>query len=457
MSAAFQTEIEKRLSGFGVEPEALSWVIKALHPTGPMTPVGLPDSTYVNSVRPEYRTQAIVGSPAGLTAPTWDLCVVRVPGDVCQTYWMSGNSGANFYSGSGVISNGALPVRQWAFPGTTNFFVTYPQPNTNYVTLASSLTEDSVVAWRTSYASVTCYLTASALNDQGTVFSSQLARAPSLLGTTNNPSITTPPLPSGATDGIVVNGWKVNIPLNEEDMLLMDPRAYTAPARDGVYQPIRLTGPVQSFTPAVSFASRVSLQPTSSGFLVAEDLIEGTPPVSVVNDLGIALYGTGAANPVTNANLYNSPPDNSYYGVTIFRGLSPAAFVTIKSYVGLEFEIAPGSILQQFSKVPALYSPRAIEAYLRAVQEMPNCYPASWNSLGAILAGIASVASKLWPVVQKVVPAIGTGIKSAMADYEARSAAEARETKLRRRSRSSARSVVVKTKRRRRRASAMQR
>jgi hypothetical protein len=467
MSAAFQADIERRLSGFGVEPEALAWVVKALHPAGPLTPVGLPDSSYVNSVRPEYRTQAIVGSPMTLTTPTWDLCVIRVPGDVCQTYWMSGNSGSDFNTGVGVQANGALPVRQWSFPSTSNYFITYPQPNVNYVVMAGALTEDGVVAWRTSYSSVTCYLTASALNDQGTVFSTQLARAPSRGICTNNTTITTPPLPTAALGGAVVQTWRMQIPLNEEDMLLMDPRAYTAPARDGVYLPIRLTGPVQAFTPAISSAPSVSLV---TGEIVS-DITDATGSVTVMNQLCPPIWGVGVANPVTNANFYNSCPDNSYYSVTIFRGLSPAASVTIKSYIGLELEIAPGSILQQFSKVPALYSPRAIEAYLRAIQEMPNCYPSSWNSLGAILSGIATVASKLWPVVQKVVPAIGAGIKSAVADYEARSAAESRETKrvqgplserqvvatssggpVPRRRSLSARSVTMKVKRRGRRS-----
>jgi hypothetical protein len=420
-SAQLAAELRTRMEKYGVQEEALEWLIKALHPAYPSSAPAMPDQTYVESVRPEYRDQSIVSSPTGLSTATWDLCIVRTPGDLNPVIWMAGNAETNFASGS---SSSLLNVGQVNLVGT-NFGPDGALPplygsGSTALPYANLVPADLRLAWRTSYASLSCYMTASALNDQGTVFAGQLAREYLRAPTTAWNSLITSP--SGAS--LPVSLCYASVPTNEDQLLLICPKAYTAPARDGCYIPIRLSGPTQPFVTPVrgvpgivagtvagggsgNFSSGVSDNPSIGSVSSAATL-----PILEGHGTGLLAVSQGGADA-----LYNYGHDNTYTSVVFFRGLSPSASITLKYFTGQELEVDPSSPIRQFAKVPSPYSPNAMEAYYRLVHELPGVYPSSFNSLGTILTAIGSVASRMWPVVQRVVPSVMHGVSAAAARY----------------------------------------
>lgn len=419
-SAQLAAELRTRMEKYGVSEEALDWLIKALHPAYPSSAPAMPDQTYVESVRPEYRDQTIVSAPTGLTTSTWDLCIVRTPGDLNPVLWMAGNAETDFTQGSSTpllnVGQVNLVTVNFIADGSLLPLYGYGSIALPYANLQPA---DMRLAWRTSYASLTCYMTASALNDQGTVFAGQLAReylrAPCCVW---NPSITSP---TGAY--LATSLAYAKVPTNEDQLLLVCPKAYTAPARDGCYVPIRLSGPTQPFaTPVNGVPGIISGTPPgggngifASGATVSPSLGNGfAAPSPVLETLNTGLKASSQGG--VNA-LYNFGHDNTYTSVIFFRGLSPSASITLKYFTGQELEVDPGSPIRQFAKVPSPYSPNAMEAYYRLVHELPGVYPSSFNSLGTILTAIGSVASRMWPVVQKLVPSVVHGVSAAAAKY----------------------------------------
>lgn len=427
-AAGLTADLEKRLAPFGVEPAAAAWLLKALHPASPTTSPGIPDSSYVHSVRPDFRSQTIIGAPTALATPTWDLLLWRAGGDVTPLRWCAAPGGSNFQSTvpiAGAVS-GHVPMQavEWAADGTLNDIA---PGSANTLPYGKTVASDGVYCWRTQYASLTAYLTASALNDQGTVFATQQDREIIRdYGTLSfNTSVVSP---TGAD--LLVSAANTSVPFDENEMLLMDPKAYTAPARDGVYIPIRLSGPAQPFAvPARRQLGLIRHDGAPPG--VYGQLVGGSafvPAHAIQVDLANRMQDYSGVFPIfniTSEQAYNFSYDNVHQSVVIFRGLAPAASVTLKLYTGLEQQPGIESVTRQFARVPNMYSPRAMEAYYRLVHEMPTCYPASFNSLGTILSAISGVASRLWPVVQRVVPAVVTGVRSAVEEYRRRAAPSA--------------------------------
>jgi len=392
-SSVFAAQLHERLAPFGVEGQAAAWLAKALHPAGVGSAPLMPDSTYVEAVRPEYRAQAIVSAPSTLTTASWDLAVVRIPGDNAPVFWIAGNAGTDFGVSVG-LAQGQISLSDWDYAPDGNLDNLFP---TGPVLPAGRLLPgDLRVSWRTSYASLTCYMTASALNDQGTVFSGQIARVPNYL--TSPYFDTTHTSPSGSP--LLYQRATLLLPTNEDQILLMSPKAYTAPARDGVYIPYRLNGPTQPFvTPPEGPTGIWQAAGANYAMGVRGPAITGLSQWGAVVD-GITSFQIDG--PATAAKQYNWGFDNTACSVTLFRGLSPAASITLKYYTGLELEVYATSVVRQFTVVPSGYSPRCLEAYYRICQEMPSCYPSSFNSLGTLMGVVGSAISKIWPTVSAI-------------------------------------------------------
>lgn len=408
LASPYAAEIARRLESVGVEREAMDWLIKCLHPSSVVDSPGMPDESYANVVRPEYRDQLIIGSPVGLTAPTWDLLVWRQPGDMCPLVWFSGNAGTNFTTtgGGAPLSSGTLTLQPLSWQ-TDYEYPTVVAPTT-LVPYAIAQASQLTYSWRTQYASLTAYLTASSLNDQGTIFAGQFPSPVQLTGPDSNPTIVNP-----ATNNLALyNRYATSVPFDENSMMLLDPKAYTAPARDGCYQPLRLTGPTQPYvTGSVSLGATFADR-QSGAFLVVSDYNNRinlpTLPGLLYNycgGSGATNYSTVIAFGANNAvNQLNTAYDNTHHGVMLFRGLSPAASVTLKLYTGHEIVPRFDSSSRQFTKPPVRSSPAALAAYYAICHEMGTSFPASYNSLGTLLSTVAGVVSRLWPVVSKVVP-----------------------------------------------------
>lgn len=414
------SDVTKRLEAIGVDPLSRDWLIKALHPAGGSASLGMPDESYVSVLRPEYRDQTVISCPAALAGATWDLLIWRPPADVNILYWAAAAAGFNFSTGVAFPAAVGYLQMQPVSAGPNLQAADIPGPGTTLYATQNPVARP--VGWRTQYAGLTCYLTAASIADQGTVFAGQFQRQF---------------FPRRVAQGTIQAGVSVlhnytttNVPFDENAMLLADPRAYTAPARDGVYMPFRLSGPSQPFVGATSPVTGLFLD-AALGFHYAtgEVAIAAGPPVvhgfmpshlpyNLQPD-GLGSYVTSPGSsfiPVGGGTTFAPPSldtgyDNVHQGVVIFRGLSGQASVTCKSYTGLEVIPSVDSPDRVFVKPPVKFNPRAMEAYYAVIHDMPTCYPASYNSFGTILSSIGGVVGKLWPTIKRVVPIVGRALE----------------------------------------------
>lgn len=404
-SAAFQADLQRRLVGFGIAPSSIPWLIKALHPACPIDGVlsGLPDDTAHASARLENRCEMVISTPAGLTTPTWDLAIWRFPGDVCPVKWVSGNAGL-ITTGPG-LATGKCSLETYNPSPDTGYYVsvspTYQFPTAPDVSTLNPVKGYS--SWRTIFASVTAYLTASALNDQGTVFSTVLSR-PARPGAFSALTGSLTPPPAGY---VAYNDTEFSLPLNEEDATLLDPKIYTAPARDGAYAVHSLSGPTQPYThrPTAGMTLALTGTPAFLGYIgegppaYPADSAFLTSVSTLPNRVGSGFwFGSGQPDPT----WYDTAVDNTSCGLMIFRGLAPGASVTLRVIQAMELIATSSGAVRPFVRPPPAPDPKAVEAYYAVRVDLAHSYPAEWNSLGILLSALAGAAARLWPVVRSV-------------------------------------------------------
>lgn len=402
------SELAADLSRRGVTIPAANWVVRALHPPSDnLGPVHIPDATYRPVVPIVFRPSVVISAPPGLgAAATWDLCLVNFPGDVVGCHYVAAPSPANFastiYAAGSTV--GALHLTDSPFrrrvrtldaAGTVRDYG-YPQPLSDHF------------GYRTTFSSMTAYMTASALNDGGTVTCAQLNVDPVVAGGVAD-AVAGP-------DGFYTAGLTTvfNIPLYEEDIVAQVPGARVAPAKEGVYMPLRLLGPTQRFVvegpnggtcymPADTAAvtplvfGRNSLSPTLTTY----------PTVEQPHGVG----GTGAGwlrhlcldAGVGLEPLFSFGTDTGYgnvaTGVTIFRGLSQAATITVRMYVGQELLPRLTSPLKSMVAVPPPMDELALKLYYDLASRMPIAYPSRDNGFGLLLPKIISALKFIAPIV----------------------------------------------------------
>lgn len=230
------------------------------------------------------------------------------------------------------------------------------------------------------------------------------------------------------------------LPMTEPDMLLGNPQCRVAAARDGVYLPLRMTGP------SATFATAPSVQLMQDVTMVGNIVIGGSENNYRGAHWTVAatLGGTNQMTAYTiddlpqvatpqgpRAALVDDGFDGYLCSVTIWRGLAPSATLTVKSIVGLEVAVGPDSPIRAFVKPPLPPIPAALDAYFGIVAMAPQVYPASYNVFGAILPLLASVAKMAAPFL---LPLVGQGVQKlggwiagkAVAGGAAKAAAEPR-------------------------------
>lgn len=409
-SAAFLTDLQGRLAKFGLSPAGVAWATKALHPACSVETEGMPDSSYFKSARYEARGQEAITAPPGTTT-TWDLLVARSAGDITPVFWSAVPSGQIFNGPGkvlGFLTTGSIAVGA-AVPLLTTAGVAVG--NTHAIGNTQLFTH-----WRTAYASLTAYMTASALNDGGTVYAGQWpSRVP---GDYLAPGLT-------RFDGAVCCAVLRPVdPSDEDELALVNPRYYVAPARDGVYVPYRFSGPVSPFK-EISTATMTSHLPSSPLPLFCDANTSPTVPIAVnqawqAYNNACPQFQSGQSG---NQERYNTVTDNSNQGWVIFRGLSPQATITIKYIQGVECvpsDVPIGTVttspIAMFAKAPPAYDPKAFEAYGSVISTMADCYPANWNSMGLLAASLAGAAAKLWPVLRGVAAPVWKTFKDDLFD-----------------------------------------
>lgn len=459
-----RARIDEKLASFGLAGDARDWVVKALDPATAGPAPGIPDTSTQCVLRPEFRVQATIQSPT--SGGNWDCYIFVPPGDMNCLVWATAPSGAgnvNFAAGPGSVPAGAAwgAVQLQPFVDGTGFTSLNVQgPATasyTSVDVASRTPASLATTFRHQYKSVTIEMVAPDIANQGDVYAAQYPSVPRNTRFTNVGSQTN-------TIGPTILGANVSqvpLPFNEADLTLSSPNAYVGRAKDGLYMPLRLQGPVQSFcevnTPAVGswFAPPFIATTGPAPVLFPENTTVQFPRLMIpcqndtAGEVSAPALGTLFSDSWVANGLYAGPSangacdtghDQTMMGVIIFRGLASSggtggpsfgATLVIKVLAGLEVIPRPTSVERVFQKAPAAYSPRALEAYYGISNALPPAFPASYNALGALLPVLGSVASALWPSVRAGLTAFRTGLADVIRPSEAappRAAIMPRET-----------------------------
>jgi len=406
--------------------EAINWMGKAFHPPGDHCPAPIPDRTVASSLFPEYRETAVISKPALVEQSTWDVLIIKPPGNCRGAYWLAGPPGSDFNDpavvdaiiGTGIAGFGYVdiqtvePTDPTSVSGISLVNPVVPATDVDVLTLYPTARP---MCWRKAASSLTCYLNAAAVADQGTVYATQVSReykpmecrlaAGSVYG-------------SGSDTGYpLYRACPVNLPVAEADMMAVDPKVYMAPARAGVYLPLKPFGDMEWQYP---------LHPMGLPFLPrgTTDIFFPVSPASagIASAMECTTHALGKTlDPATNQwtpvfwfgfpdRDSVGPADSSFdewnTGVVLFRGLDAAATVTLRVVDVIQQMPASSSIYRPFVKPPPLFEPRALELYFRTAEATPNAYPANYNSWGKIWDVVKKVAREVWPVAEVVAPAV---------------------------------------------------
>lgn len=398
-----QAKIDEKLRTIGLSPTGRDFVVKALDPASTIVCSGIPDESTCPVLRPEYTVQVNIPAPSVGTSG-WDCMLLFPPGDVTACVYATGPAGIDFNLTSippgatnGVVNY--LPCVD--LPGSNGFQTVGPSGVTSVQRSSRSPTSQAL-KFRHMFRSATVDLIASAVNDQGDVFASQYPcdlfnRA--LFGSTVISTATGNPLTFISND--------VRVPFNEQDLVLSSRTPYVGRAKDGVYMPMRLTGPSQDFC---------ELPSATIGYDYYDNLpIMGAPFGANQKSqiLSFTNNDTGAGGPVPYINNYlgsadvapNTGFDNSSVGVMIFRNLSGGggggftSSLLVKIISGQEIRPKPTAFDRVYLKPAHIYEPRALEAYYAIAHELDLAYPSRFNSMGAIMSVISSALSHVLPAL----------------------------------------------------------
>jgi len=443
-----RARIDEKLAAAGLSGEARDWVIKALDPASDGPAPGIPDTTSVMVLRPEYEVRVNIPGPS-VPGP-WDCYIYIPPGDVNTLYWAAAPSPANFAAGpTSLPSNsttGSVQLQPGSYPaGYSAVQLVAATPIT--VNVSTSGPANLASTFRHQYKSVTIDLIAADISNQGDVFAGQFPTTPR---TERFQSWNTTNTGSPGNYQMAGNVTYVALPYNEADLTLACRNAYVGKAKDGVYMPLRMVGPTQDFADVRcsnfgSYNAAPALGPV--GMFLPENCTNQWPKAfftcqndvageAVPQTLGTtisdswvnyaSLGGVGWTGPWSGDTGY----DNVATGVVIFRGLSGSssgsgpsfsAQLLVKVKAGLEVVSRPTSVDRVYAKPPAKYDSNALKTYYQIANELGVAYPSSYNALGALLPVISSLASSLWPTVKAGLMGARTGIADALAPYATRS------------------------------------
>jgi hypothetical protein len=430
-----EAEIHRHLARFGVSGPGRDWCLRALHPASEKASPGLPDESSTFVLRPDFRIASTIMPPAG--AGQWDCFMWIPPGDCNALYYATGPSPVDF--STPVCPNGVevgviqLQSQTVYSDVSKPYNVQYGAATTEYLTNIPSL---RAAAFRHQFKSVTVEQIASAVSDQGQVYAGQfspLLRTVGLVTTIGYDSaIVIPGSDPPANFGLIAQHYTTILPTDEASLSRMNPDFYQAPSREGLYMPLRLSGPAQPFARSTSgqcvhevdgaagFLSQGACEAPIGALLTPESgALEATPsvipwPFRAVTNQQVTVPG-GSLVALPGRLVLDTGYDHMNVGVAIFRGLqggtqgSFGASLQVKVIAGLEIAPTPGQGDAVFAERPAPYEPRAMEAYYKLCLELKGTYPARYNSFEDILDAISDVASKVWNNVE---PALVGGLSS---------------------------------------------
>jgi hypothetical protein len=427
----YERQIHEKLQRFGVSGPGRDWLLRALHPASEKRCPGLPDQSATPVFRPDYRMNTTITAPPGASA--WDCLIWTPPGDVNAVFWATGAAGTDFTTNAAPpgCQVGAIQLQS---VDTSNFNITWNDvltPARDYAALTQS-PQTKPAGFRHMFKSITVTQIASAVSDQGQVYAAQFAPNMKHVGSFLGPQA------RGYDSGVNIPGsdppasyqlygslYSTVLPASEGDLTAMAPDFYMGASRDGVYLPLRLSGPTQPF--ARSVPTVTAYQSSGSNNVISALDISPWPIGAYIRPTANQPLLGGNAIPwvftvpmtqsdinallVQDVNL-DSGYDNINIGVVIFRGLAGAnggqfgSTLQIKTIAGHEVAPSPQASARVFTEPAAQYEAKALEAYYALCLELKDAFPASYNSLESIWDAIKSVASNIWDIAKPAVQTV---------------------------------------------------
>lgn len=395
-----RTIIDAKQMTMGDTREGGDWCIKALHPSDPLTEVqGIPDQSAVPSVAVNYQSTFTLEAPVG-TDPTgsWGFNGTLFPHPInFGTFDVFDDAGTHSYIRNHL--NEQLPG------------VGHAQKYTNFIA-------NSAERWRLMYCSVTCYLDAAGLNNQGTLVACQAPLLPAYGSLA--PPATVAGAPSGryiATRAAIFTSRDMPDFNTSQAM----PNAYFGTAKDGLYMPLKLTKTCQEWhsTADDNVVAGGIARKTSPNGGAWYPLWDDTDTLNKWPFYDLHTPGCAAAtDTLSSQGDVTSALCNDTVGHFSAVNLHPGARLTLFYRYGFELQVAPQQSLTPFQKLSPRYDPRALETYFAISRELKDAYPEEFNSLGKIWEVIKGVAQTVLPVVSTMGPygaAIGGAGSAALA------------------------------------------
>lgn len=360
-------------------PDGRSWVIKALHPSDPISNVrGLPDETSCPNVVLSYYNVFRVSAPAA-AVNSWGFDMTVTPDVIHQACVIP-------------LDHTGLPATAISFLNTS---LTTASPTPTYGQLWSAFNNLGIEAHRLIGFGVSGYQDGPALANQGTISASQF---------------TVHPLCYGVNGAALSSQYRARM-FQNTDLATYEssqhmPNAYFGESKDGVYLPLRLSTDAFEFRNESKwmFFQGVGQAPTT----LPTAYPPATPPYPAVQRVWAS-----AGNVV--GDLVNKPL-NSIWGGISARNLSTSTSFAFYFRVIIEARVRPISSLASQQTMSPSYDPVALASYFRISRELKDAYPVSYNDLGKLWSVIQSAARFASPIVSliphPVAQAVGAGLKA---------------------------------------------
>jgi hypothetical protein len=241
-------------------------------------------------------------------------------------------------------------------------YQTAPESSDLPQVIQASLTAGNAGAFyskgRGMYAGMTITFDAPALKDQGRLIAAQLP----LLQEPVNGVVEIAQNPTGfpfVTANVASFG---DIPINEDGLFQASPGAIVHEAREGVYIPLRFNQPVHDFTDIYARIDGVAPPPVLA-YLREDD-----------GDHSLLTFRDQDRFNVSVEGVYNF-----LTGVVLFRGIDPAANLSVKTRLGVEAQVGRASAAAPFQHQSPPLDREAIDFVTRFSQEEAMAYPACYN------------------------------------------------------------------------------
>jgi hypothetical protein len=470
----------EHLAGLDLTEAGKAWLATALHPASALPPVPIPDGAQAMSTCPTIVREINVPS----LGVDWDCLIIttnsdttagiilrrvagqpwnfsQVSADPAATPgWMAAADGGvantsvyqvvtnkhSIQRGGGAADESSGAIGGWSYglgAGPTAILGWTPDVET----------VDGAQRWRATGASVTAYMTASAVWDGGFV------TAGTFDGQADHDTV------HAFSGGVAMNGRypqapngslctgctraKFKIPVEVAEMTAMNPGVYTAPARTGVYIPSRLgrlayvsppywtrflhgpytgqtlSSPSPFYAPNVSeyvqrneypglshrMADQQFVRSTEQPFTdnityMARNVLSTEHSARFFDDFaaGGPTRGQGEQSQYSVSGM-STGIDDRLTTIILFSGLNAQASVTVKFVTRYELVMQPDSALAEYSRKPPARDEVALQAYRRIVDKMPQGFPASMNAFGGII-------PMLWKAASVVAPLVGRGLRA---------------------------------------------